>query len=102
MSTTTIARLELQLGAAIAEALAIQTKLSAAREQAGLKDPQTVFTAAEINALHDEHKKEMRAVIRAILPPTAAVAASKRASTRPRANTASQIIAAGKKRRAED
>jgi hypothetical protein len=62
---TDIRQLETHLRHTIKVAMAAQEKLSAARNAAGLRDPQSIYTAAEVKELRVEFHQEWVAFFKA-------------------------------------
>ena len=58
-----IRAMEIHLRNAVKAALTAQERLSAAREAAGLPDPQVIFTHADVKAMRREWYEEMCAVV---------------------------------------
>jgi hypothetical protein len=89
MANNHVKLLESSLRNVLASAVAARKRLTAAREEHGLADPQMFFTRAEVDELLAEERAERRAIVRAFTgannpnaPPNAFVASKQTAEQR--------------------
>jgi hypothetical protein len=98
---SSINRLKSELNAAVATAMAVQRRLSAARQREGLRDRPAIYSAAQVAEMRAEwHRRAATIAKLAVATINSASAPQNPGSTN--ADLAAQIIAAGKKRRNEE
>lgn len=68
-TTPHVKNLDASLTAALERALQARARVSAARQEHGLRDRQAFYTAAEVRELQREHDAEMKALVRGIANP---------------------------------